>query len=296
MKLGIVILNYLNWEDTVECIDSIYNQTYGDLEIVVVDNNSKNRSIENIKGKIIADKKRIPIHFLQSDENLGFAKGNNLGIHYCINKLNISNVFVVNNDTIFKEFDYFEKLVKVPMDKTVGAIGTRIVGSDGNNQNPIYFNPSLKSVFRELIFPIIETYRNIKRFVQSNRIEGRKEKDSKKDTTQKSGYILHGAAILLTENYLNKATGFYPKTFLYYEENILGLIFKKMNLKMIYLDDIEIYHKEDQSSTMSFNNQTDIKYKYGRKSVKEALKLYFLSKEKIQKIINQQNFAYRIDK
>ncbi|WP_051910453.1 glycosyltransferase [Carnobacterium pleistocenium] len=289
MEIGIVILNYLNWEDTVECIQSIKTQTYDDLEIVVVDNCSNNMSIENIKKHLHNDTK---IYFLQTKENLGFAKGNNIGISYCTNHLKIKNVFVVNNDTIFTDKLYFEKLARIDIKNSIGAVGTQIIGSDGNNQNPIEFSANLKSIIREYLFPMILFLRNIGILKQN--INSDKEIENKNEDKNSENYILHGAAIFLTENYLNQINGFYPKTFLYYEENILGIIFKKMNLEMIYYNETSIYHKEDQSSIKSFSNQSKIKYKFGRKSVKEALKLFFIKPERIKKIVNEQKYYYDI--
>ncbi|SIO19859.1 Glycosyltransferase, GT2 family [Carnobacterium alterfunditum] len=290
MKIGIVILNYLNWEDTVECIQSIKTQTYDGLEIVVVDNCSNNMSIENIK-------KHLPnytkIHFLQTKENLGFAKGNNVGISYCTTQLKINNVFVVNNDTIFTDELFFEKLSRIDIGNNIGAVGTEIIGSDGENQNPIEFSANFKSIIREYLFPVILFLRNIGLLKQNIKDEKKIENNENKNKNNEN-FILHGAAIFLTENYLNQINGFYPKTFLYYEENILGIIFKKMNLEMLYYDETSIYHKEDQSSIKSFSNQSKIKYKFGRKSVKEALKLFFAKPERIKKIVNEQKYYYDI--
>ena len=50
-KVAIVILNYLNYKDTIECIESIKNQTYGNLETIVVENGSTNESWKLIEDK-----------------------------------------------------------------------------------------------------------------------------------------------------------------------------------------------------------------------------------------------------
>lgn len=46
----IILINYNGWKDTIQCIDSIRNIDYNNYKIVIVDNNSKDNSVENIKN------------------------------------------------------------------------------------------------------------------------------------------------------------------------------------------------------------------------------------------------------
>ncbi|HEV0331240.1 TPA: glycosyltransferase family 2 protein, partial [Streptococcus pneumoniae] len=78
-KIGIVILNYLNWEDTLECINSLRSQSDQDFEAVIVENGSPNESVSRIRDYIKNDKN---IHICVVDNNLGYANGNNMGILY----------------------------------------------------------------------------------------------------------------------------------------------------------------------------------------------------------------------
>ena len=48
-KIGVVVLNYNNFEDTLICIESILAQMSVDVKLVVVDNGSTNNSFEIIK-------------------------------------------------------------------------------------------------------------------------------------------------------------------------------------------------------------------------------------------------------
>ena len=76
-KVGIVILNYLNYKDTIECVESIFNMKYDIAGIVIVDNHSENESY-NVLKKLY--KNRLNVSVIQSNRNYGFAKGNNIGI------------------------------------------------------------------------------------------------------------------------------------------------------------------------------------------------------------------------
>jgi GT2 family glycosyltransferase len=48
-KVSIIILNYNNWQDTVECLESVLRNDYDNYQVIVVDNNSQNNSLDYIK-------------------------------------------------------------------------------------------------------------------------------------------------------------------------------------------------------------------------------------------------------
>jgi GT2 family glycosyltransferase len=97
----IVIVNYKNWQDTVECIESVFRSSYKNFRIFVVDNDSQNESLQNLVnwsenrfaglsagGKNvfnnrnldqISDLSDLPsLVFVQNEKNTGFAGGNNV--------------------------------------------------------------------------------------------------------------------------------------------------------------------------------------------------------------------------
>ena len=55
-KVSIIILNWNNWKDTIECLESLYKIIYPNYDVILVDNGSEDKSIERIKeycnGKI----------------------------------------------------------------------------------------------------------------------------------------------------------------------------------------------------------------------------------------------------
>jgi len=60
-KVSIIILNWNGWKDTIECLESVYQITYPNYNVIVVDNGSEDESIEKIreycKGKIKVESK-----------------------------------------------------------------------------------------------------------------------------------------------------------------------------------------------------------------------------------------------
>jgi GT2 family glycosyltransferase len=87
----------------------------------------------------------------------------------------------------------------------------------------------------------------------------------------KQEQILHGCALMFTPKFFEYYSGFYPKTFLYCEEEILTIMLKKVGLKQGFVKETMLYHKEDKSSEMSFQNKEQVKLKYLLKSYKHII-------------------------
>ncbi|NLH39207.1 MAG: glycosyltransferase family 2 protein [Elusimicrobia bacterium] len=49
-KVSIIILNYNGWQDTIECLESVLRNDYDNYQVIVVDNNSQNNSLDYIKA------------------------------------------------------------------------------------------------------------------------------------------------------------------------------------------------------------------------------------------------------
>lgn len=103
-KVCIVILNFNNYQDTIECIESVQEVDYCDYEIVVVDNHSSNESV-----KVLNKRFGNTITMIESDKNLGYAGGNNIGLRYAMGH-DFEYVCVLNNDTVVQK-DYLKKCV-----------------------------------------------------------------------------------------------------------------------------------------------------------------------------------------
>src|SRR5690349_14917920 len=98
--VSIILLNMNQPQLTIACIDSLKKATYTRKEIIVVDQNSADNSVELLSG--------IPgIVFIPSAVNLGFTGGNNLGMQKATGEL----FLLLNNDTEVKE-DFLEPLVE----------------------------------------------------------------------------------------------------------------------------------------------------------------------------------------
>lgn len=91
-RIGIVIVNYNGEKYQNDALKTIYESSYNDLEVIIVDSGSKDNSIAMAK-ELYPD-----VHYLLQEENVGVAKGNNIGIHYAIEELKTDYVLLLNND------------------------------------------------------------------------------------------------------------------------------------------------------------------------------------------------------
>ena len=157
MKFCFIILHYKNLKDTLECINSIKEKLSSkDYKIIVVDNGSLDETTEGLK-KLEGIDKNTDIIF--SNENLGFAKGNNLGCEYAIKKYIPEFLVIINNDTLIIENKFLEKIENKYLETEFDILGPYIEGKDGNPQNP-YLNViyGKKQIVKSLIKTKIYLY------------------------------------------------------------------------------------------------------------------------------------------
>lgn len=125
MKLSVVILCWNDLKVISDCLRSIFDGNNIDgLEVIVSDNGSTDGSIEYIKKNYPA------VRVLENNANLGFAKGNNVGIAASTGEY----VLILNPDTIIHQ-DTFKKWLAVADQRPeAGAFGCRVLNPDGSYQ------------------------------------------------------------------------------------------------------------------------------------------------------------------
>ncbi|KOP37329.1 MULTISPECIES: glycosyltransferase [unclassified Flavobacterium] len=118
-KVYIVLLNYNNSEDSIECLESILKLHYTNYQIIIIDNSEtlqyfgelqlwaegQSSSFLNIDEKdFLLESKKEKILFVKAKENKGFAAGNNLALKYILNqKERDSYIWLLNNDTVLEK-------------------------------------------------------------------------------------------------------------------------------------------------------------------------------------------------
>jgi GT2 family glycosyltransferase len=121
--LAIVIVNYNTVVLLDNCLSSIFKATApkGGLEVVVVDNDSKDKSVAMVK------KKYPTVKLIASKENLGFAKGNNVGVV----KTSSKYILFLNSDTVIEKDSLVKPLKYMKRHPKVGALTVKLFLADG---------------------------------------------------------------------------------------------------------------------------------------------------------------------
>ena len=115
--ISIIIVNYNGKKWLEKCLDSLFNQTYKEFEIILVDNNSSDDSIEFLNAKY---SNRNNLKIVRSDKNLGFAGGNNLGVKNSSGQY----ILLLNNDT-WVEDDFLERLIEFYNNHDFNLVGCK---------------------------------------------------------------------------------------------------------------------------------------------------------------------------
>lgn len=111
-KIGVIIVNYNGANYQNDALKTIYGSTYKDIEVIIVDSASRDDSI------VLAKNEYPQAHYLLQEENVGVAKGNNIGIKYAIETLDAEYVVLINND-IELDSKTFEELIAKADEKTI---------------------------------------------------------------------------------------------------------------------------------------------------------------------------------
>jgi GT2 family glycosyltransferase len=125
MKLSVVIICWNDLRVIRDCLRSIYAGTHStDFEVIISDNGSVDDSIEFVC-------KHYPqVRVVENQQNLGFARGNNVGIRTSRGEY----VLILNPDTIVHD-GAFDRLVEfADRHPEAGAFGCRVVNPDGTYQ------------------------------------------------------------------------------------------------------------------------------------------------------------------
>jgi len=217
-EISIITVNYNGLKDTCTLIDSI---TFNDnMEMIVVDNGS-------IEDEAALISQHYPqVKTIRTDKNLGFAGGNNLGIKAAKGKY----LFLINNDTIFKDFNILPLIERLEPSPTIGMVCPKIRFAWGNN--PIQF----------------AGYTPLSKITVRNQAIGYgKEDKGQYDIPHPTPYA-HGAAMLINRKAIEKI-GLMPECyFLYYEELDWSMMFTQAGYEIWYEPTCTIYHKESQST------------------------------------------------
>ena len=219
--VSIITVNYNQLEVTCEMLDSIRSLAFNNLEVILVDNASER------SPKKVIETKYPEVKLIQSQRNLGFSGGNNLGIKASSGKY----LFFVNNDTELKDGLIEGLLALFEQEPQLGIVSPMI-----------YYHPHSHEADGELIQYAGST--PVNSFTARNKQIGEKEIDRGQYKKAIPTAYVHGAAMMIPAKVVEEVGGMPEDFFLYYEELDWSEQIRNAGYKVFVAPQCKIYHKE----------------------------------------------------
>jgi GT2 family glycosyltransferase len=230
MKLSIVIICWNDWKVIENCLYSIFEGTNEiTYEVIVSDNDSTDGSVERIRA-------RFPkVRVIENHANLGFAKGNNVGIRVACGEF----VLILNPDTIIHEgaLDRWVKFAEGH--QGAGAFGCKVVYPDGTYQETARPLPTIKGALIAALYLRPLAY-------LGESFLGTAYPGWRGDTEREVG-MQAGCCIMFRGDLLKKLGGFDERFFYHYEEADLCRRVWGEGYTIRFTPDVSITHLGGQS-------------------------------------------------
>lgn len=214
-KVFIIVLNYNGKDVLFECLKSVYRIDYSNLEVVVVDNNSKDGSFESAQASF------QKFHFIRNNRNLGFSAGNNVAIRWALEKM-ADYIFLLNNDAIIKEGALKKMIHSAEKDAVTGIFSPVIYKNE--DEREIWFS--------------------------GGRINWIKMRTEHITSSKKTEYIT-GCAMLIKKEVFSKIGLFNEDYFLYYEDADFSWRARRAGFGLRIIPEASVYHAEKSSENPS---------------------------------------------
>jgi GT2 family glycosyltransferase len=211
LKVSIIILNYNGINYLKDCLNSVLEQSFGDFEIIFVDNDSVDGSMNFVKNEFKDDR----IMCYSTGKNYGFTGGNNFGFKYTRGEY----IVLLNNDTIVDR-DWLKYLYEtIISDEKIGAVQS-LVKTDGIPEKYYLKNGTLNLLGHNImeVFDIDEN--GIGEIFQ-----------------------LNGCSVILRKSLINKLGGLFPdEYFAYAEDSYLSFKIKFAGYKIMHTSKSVVKH------------------------------------------------------
>lgn len=298
-KVFIIILNWNRPDDTLSCLESLSNlESHGvDLNVLVVDNASKDDSVKRIGGF----KADFNFKLIRNSSNLGFAEGNNVGIRYALLK-KADYVMILNNDTLVEKKLLVSLLDTFDEYNDVGVVSPKIYFARG-------FEFHKERYSKEDLGKVIWYAGG---GIDWNNVMGVNlgvdEVDDGQFEEVKEVDFATGCSSIFPAKVLKEVGLFDKRYFMYFEDVDLSLRIKKLGYKVLFQPKGIVWHKVAQSSGIGSDlndyfisrNRLLFGYKYVPLPIKpplfkESIKL-LLKGRKWQKIAVRDFYLGRLGK
>jgi len=219
-KVFVVILNWDGKDCLASCLRSVFALDYRNFEVVVVDNASRDGSVEEVK------KSFSRAHFILNAENLGFAAGMNVGIRFALSK-GAEYVWILNNDT---------ECERKALSEIVFAADTY--------EKPAFFSPRILTPRGEPWFlgGKIDYFRMRAEHISNPEVLSM-------EAVYPTGY-LSGCALFFSRKAIGTVGLFDEGYFLYYEDTDLSVRAEKKGFDLLVVPKSTVIHREKSEENL----------------------------------------------
>lgn len=224
-SVALILLNWNTPVHTANCIISLKQFCNEALfDIIIVDNGSTDGSLSLLRSQF------PELIYIENNENLGFAEGNNRGLVYSIEK-GYTYSLVINTDTVVDE-DIISKL-RIHMDSHPEAAATQPAIYWMYDKNSIWNG---EGSFNQLL---------------GLTVSSKKVPDTTDPKNYKAAEWVTGCCMLIRNNALIKSGLFNSKFFLYYEDVELSFRLRKFGYEVHYYPSCKMYHEAGVSAKVA---------------------------------------------
>lgn len=281
--LSIIIINYKTPSHLRQCIKSIQKHAPKmDYEIIVVDNNSQDGTVQMIEDDFMYNYKNQKIsnvELIANNENLGFPKAVNQGIK----KSNGKYILLLNPDITILENSLEQMIAYMQKHPNVAVLGPKLVNPNGSIQ---------LSCFNRFTSPELVLYR---RTLFGKLSRGKKMLDdftmkSWDHLTEKDVAWILGSCMLVDKNVINKVGMMDERFFMYMEDVDWCRRFWQNDYKVRYFPKVKMVHYYARESSSESGLIKAILKKQTRTHITSAFKFflkYFGQKDEQYQIANR---------
>ncbi len=281
-RVYIVIVNWNGWQDTLACLESLFRQHYPSWRVVVCDNASTDRSMDHLKawaagqlqlrprinaqlrhfitpavskpipyleyGREASEAREhhnepdVPLIFIRTEANLGFAGGNNVGLRYIMQRSDWAYIWLLNNDTIVHPQTLSRLVDKIQSHPAYGICGATVAYQDDINRI------QTRGGSTHLVW--LGQTRHIGFLEPTNR-------QVAEASIERQMSCVVGACMLVTKTFIQDVGLLSEHYFLYFEELDWALRSSAYGYKFAYAAQALVYHKEGGSTVGGNRNRSE---------------------------------------
>lgn len=280
---ALVILNYNNINDTINCIESVERYNTSPVKYIVIDNGSSvSGAVEKLHDYLLSSFGErylyldegidcpdvLPyVTFLVCQKNEGYARGNNkgLGLAYLDNTLD--RVMILNNDILFVE-DIIPELISVLNSLPDAAIVSPLLYQKNGTDLDLTCARRKSTIGEEIIYHLLHFL--LPRYIDRKLEERRYMLINGVGDEMLIPIALPSGSCMLMNKLLFKSIGsFDPNTFLYWEEQILCEKIERLGKRNYLYKEVKCVHLGGASTIISVNN------KFTRRCSDESMLYYW---------------------